>query len=168
MIIFLCNIALFRVENANFFTNFIGESVQKIPWSFRAATAPLPLFLNSILFFLRIGLETNPRSSVLCAEASTTVPHGLKFQLSQTSIVVKLLDIPAFLPSIEPVITIAQSFSPFLAQDGRQVCCPSWIWVTSLSYILLNKFVTLVGSGRQTCRPSLDKKGLKDWANVIK
>jgi hypothetical protein len=31
--------------------------------------------------------------------------------------------------------------------------------------ILLNKFVALVGSGRQTCRPSRDKKGLKDWAN---
>jgi hypothetical protein len=36
--------------------------------------------------------------------------------------------------------------------------------VTSLCYILLNKFVALVGSGRQTCRPSHDEKGLKDWA----
>jgi hypothetical protein len=51
-----------------------------------------------------------------------------------------------------------------LAQDGRQVRRPSWIWVTSLCYILLNKFVALVGSGRQTCRPSRDEKGLKDWA----
>jgi hypothetical protein len=59
---------------------------------------------------------------------------------------------------------LAQSFSPFLAQDGRQVRRPSWIWATSLCYILLNKFVALVGSGRQTCRPSRDKKGLKDWA----
>jgi hypothetical protein len=63
---------------------------------------------------------------------------------------------------------LAQSFSPFLAQDGRQVRRPSWIWATSLCYILLNKFVALVGSGRQTCRPSHDKKGLKDWANVIR
>jgi hypothetical protein len=61
---------------------------------------------------------------------------------------------------------MAHSFSPFLAQDGRQVCHPSWIWATSLCYILLNKFVALVGSGRQTCRPSRDKKGLKDWANA--
>jgi hypothetical protein len=61
---------------------------------------------------------------------------------------------------------IAQSFSPFLARDGRQVHRPSWIWATSLCYILLNKFVALVGSGQQTCRPSRDKKGLKDWANV--
>jgi hypothetical protein len=30
-----------------------------------------------------------------------------------------------------------------------------------------NKFVALVGSGRQTCRPSRDEKGLKDWANVL-
>jgi hypothetical protein len=52
-----------------------------------------------------------------------------------------------------------------MAQDGRQVCCPSWIWETSLCYILLNKFVALVGSGRQTCCPSRDEKGLKDWAN---
>jgi hypothetical protein len=61
---------------------------------------------------------------------------------------------------------IAQSFSPFSAQDGRQVR-PSWIWATSLCYILLNKFVALVGSGRRTCHPSRDKKGLKDWANVL-
>jgi hypothetical protein len=54
-----------------------------------------------------------------------------------------------------------------MARDGQQVCCPSWIWVTSLCYILLNKFVALVGSGQQTCRPSRDKKGLEDWANVI-
>jgi hypothetical protein len=60
--------------------------------------------------------------------------------------------------------TIAQSFSPFLAQDGRQVCRPSWIRATSLCYILLNKFVALVGSGQRTCRPSCDEKGLKDWA----
>jgi hypothetical protein len=38
----------------------------------------------------------------------------------------------------------------------KQVRRPSWIWATSLCYILLNKFVALVGSGRQ--------KGLKDWA----
>jgi hypothetical protein len=63
--------------------------------------------------------------------------------------------------------TVAQSFSPFLAQDGRQVRCPSWIWATSLCYILLNKFVALVGSGQQTCRPSRDEKGLKDWASDI-
>jgi hypothetical protein len=63
-------------------------------------------------------------------------------------------------------LTIAQSFSPFLARDGQQVHCPRWIWATSLCYILLNKFVALVGSGRQTCRPSHDEKGLKDWANV--
>jgi hypothetical protein len=62
------------------------------------------------------------------------------------------------------LVPIAQSFSPFLAQDGRQVCRPSWIWATSLCYILLNKFITLVGSGQRTCRPSRDKKGLKDWA----
>jgi hypothetical protein len=61
-------------------------------------------------------------------------------------------------------LSLAQSFSPFLAQDGRQVCRPSWIWATSLCYILLNKFVALAGSGRQVCRPSRDKKGLKDWA----
>jgi hypothetical protein len=60
--------------------------------------------------------------------------------------------------------TLAQSFSPFLARDGRQVCCPSWIWATSLCYILLNKFVALVGSGRQTCRPSCNEKGLEDCA----
>jgi hypothetical protein len=62
---------------------------------------------------------------------------------------------------------IAQSFSPFLAQDGRQVHRPSWIWATSLCYILLNKFVALVGSGRRTCRPSRYEKGLKDWASVL-
>jgi hypothetical protein len=62
---------------------------------------------------------------------------------------------------------LAQSFSPFSARDGRQVCRPSWIWATSLCYILLNKFVTLVGSGRQTCCPSHDEKGLKDWAIEI-
>jgi hypothetical protein len=61
---------------------------------------------------------------------------------------------------------LAQSFSPFSAQDGWQVCCPSWIWVTSLCYILLNKFVALVGSGRWTCHPTHDEKGLKDWAIV--
>jgi hypothetical protein len=61
-------------------------------------------------------------------------------------------------------LSLAQSFSPFSAQDGRQVCRPSWIWATSLCYILLNKLVALVGSGRQTCRPSRDEKGLKDWA----
>jgi hypothetical protein len=61
-------------------------------------------------------------------------------------------------------MSIAQSFSPFLARDGRQVRRPSWIWATSLCYILLNKLVALVGSGRQTCHPSHDKKGLKDWA----
>jgi hypothetical protein len=61
-------------------------------------------------------------------------------------------------------IPIAQSFSPFLAQDGWQVCRPSWIWATSLCYVLLNKFVTLVGSGQRVCRPSCDEKGLKDWA----
>jgi hypothetical protein len=66
---------------------------------------------------------------------------------------------------ILPVMVIlAQSFSPFSARDGRQVCRPSWIWATSLCYILLNKFVALVGSGRRTCRPSRDEKGLKDWA----
>jgi hypothetical protein len=64
-------------------------------------------------------------------------------------------------------LILAQSFSPFLARDGRQVCRPSWIWATSLCYILLNKFVALVGSERQTCRPSRDKKGLKDWANLL-
>jgi hypothetical protein len=64
------------------------------------------------------------------------------------------------------IVTKAQSFSPFLARVGRQVCCPSWIWATSLCYILLNKFVALIGSGRQVCHPSQDKKGLKDWANV--
>jgi hypothetical protein len=63
---------------------------------------------------------------------------------------------------------VAQSFSPFLARDGRQVCRPSWIWATSLCYILLNKFVALVGSGRRTCRPSHDEKGLKDWASVTR
>jgi hypothetical protein len=63
-------------------------------------------------------------------------------------------------------VLIAQSFSPFSARDGRQVCRPSWIWATSLCYILLNKFVALVGSGRRICRPSHDKKGLKDWANI--
>jgi hypothetical protein len=63
--------------------------------------------------------------------------------------------------------SVAQSFSPFLAQDGQQVCRPSWIWATSLCYILLNKFVPLVGSGRQTCPPSRDEKGLKDWAIVV-
>jgi hypothetical protein len=62
---------------------------------------------------------------------------------------------------------IAQSFSPFSARDGRQVTRPSWIWATSLCYILLNKFVALVGSGRRVRRPSRDKKGLKDWANVF-
>jgi hypothetical protein len=62
-------------------------------------------------------------------------------------------------------LLIAQSFSPFSARDGRQVRRPSWIWATILCYILLNKLVTLVGSGRQTCRPSCDEKGLKDWAN---
>jgi hypothetical protein len=62
-------------------------------------------------------------------------------------------------------VTLAQSFSPFSARDGQQVRCPSWIWAASLCYILLNKFVTLVGSGQQTCHPSLDKKGLKDWAS---
>jgi hypothetical protein len=61
-------------------------------------------------------------------------------------------------------ISLAQSCSPFLAGDGWQVRRPSWIWATSLCYILLNKLVALVGSGRQTCRPSHDKKGLKDWA----
>jgi hypothetical protein len=40
---------------------------------------------------------------------------------------------------------IAQSFSPFWQEMG-------------------DKFVALVGSGRQTCHPSHDKKGLKDWA----
>jgi hypothetical protein len=40
-----------------------------------------------------------------------------------------------------------------LVGSGRQVC-----------YILQNKFVALVGSGQQTCRPSHDEKGLKDWA----
>jgi hypothetical protein len=67
---------------------------------------------------------------------------------------------------VKELSKIAQSFSPFLAQDGRQVCCPSWIWATSLCYILLYKFVALVGSGQRTCRPSRDEKGLKDWANV--
>jgi hypothetical protein len=62
------------------------------------------------------------------------------------------------------LFTIAQSFSTFLEQDGWQVRRPSWIWVTSLCYILLNKFVALVGSGRQVRRPSCDEKGLKDWA----
>jgi hypothetical protein len=62
------------------------------------------------------------------------------------------------------VVKIAQSFSPFLARDGRQVRCPSWIWATSLCYILLNKFVALVGYGRRTCHPSCDEIGLKDWA----
>jgi hypothetical protein len=62
------------------------------------------------------------------------------------------------------LITLAQSFSLFSARDGRQVRRPSWIWATSLCYILLNKFVALVGSGQQTCRPSRDEKGLKDWA----
>jgi hypothetical protein len=61
-------------------------------------------------------------------------------------------------------VALAQSFSPFLAQDGQQVCHPSWIWATSLCYILLNKFVALVGSGQQVCCPSRDEKGLKDWA----
>jgi hypothetical protein len=61
---------------------------------------------------------------------------------------------------------LAQSFSPFLAGDGQQVCRPSWIWATSLCYILLNKFVALVGSGRRVRRPSRDEKGLKDWAIV--
>jgi hypothetical protein len=42
----------------------------------------------------------------------------------------------------------------------------SWIWATSLCYILLNKFVAPVGYGRRTCRPSRDKKGLKDWAII--
>jgi hypothetical protein len=64
------------------------------------------------------------------------------------------------------MLPLAQSFSPFLARDGRQVCHPSWIWASSLCYILLNKFVALVGSGRQTCRPSCDEKGLKDWATA--
>jgi hypothetical protein len=27
-----------------------------------------------------------------------------------------------------------------------------------------DKFIALVGSGQQTCRPSHDEKGLKDWA----
>jgi hypothetical protein len=62
--------------------------------------------------------------------------------------------------------SLAQSFSPFLAQDGRQVRRPSWIWATNLCYILLNKFVALVGSGRRTYHPSCDEKGLKDWAIV--
>jgi hypothetical protein len=30
-----------------------------------------------------------------------------------------------------------------------------------------DKFVALVGSGRRTCHPSRDKKGLKDWAIEI-
>jgi hypothetical protein len=34
-----------------------------------------------------------------------------------------------------------ESFSPFSARDGLQVHRPSWIWATSLRYILLNKFV---------------------------
>jgi hypothetical protein len=46
----------------------------------------------------------------------------------------------------------------------KQVCRPSWIWATSLFYIILNKIVALVGTGRRTCRPSRDEKGLKDWA----
>jgi hypothetical protein len=63
------------------------------------------------------------------------------------------------------------SFSPFLLTtsflDGRQVRRPSWIWATSLCYILLNKLVALVGSGRRTCHPSRDEIGLKDWANTL-
>jgi hypothetical protein len=54
-----------------------------------------------------------------------------------------------------------------LARVGRQVRRPSWIWATSICYILLNKFVALVGSGQQVCRPSRDKKGLKDWAIYV-
>jgi hypothetical protein len=65
------------------------------------------------------------------------------------------------------MLQLAQSFSSFSAQDGRQVHRHSWIWATSLCYILLNKFVTLVGSGRRTCHPSRDEKGLKDWAIVV-
>jgi hypothetical protein len=61
---------------------------------------------------------------------------------------------------------LAKSFCPFSAWDGQQVCRPSWIWATSLCYILLNKFVALVGSGRRTCLPSRDEKGLKDWAII--
>jgi hypothetical protein len=70
--------------------------------------------------------------------------------------------------SSRDTISLAQSFSPFSARDGRQVCRPSWIWEISLCYFLLNKFVALVGSGRRTCHPSRDKKGLKDWAIMCK
>jgi hypothetical protein len=53
---------------------------------------------------------------------------------------------------------IAQSFSPFSARDGRQVRRPSWIWATSLCYILLNKFVALVGSGNELVTHLMTKK----------
>jgi hypothetical protein len=73
-------------------------------------------------------------SSTLSAILSTFWHFGLKKKMGA--------------PKGECKATIAQSFSPFLARDGRQVHRPSWIWATSLCYILLNKFVALVGSGR--------------------
>jgi hypothetical protein len=62
---------------------------------------------------------------------------------------------------------MTKKLGSFSARDGRQVRRPSWIWATSLCYILLNKFVALVGFGRRTCCPSCDEKGLKDWVNIV-
>jgi hypothetical protein len=49
---------------------------------------------------------------------------------------------------------LAQSFSPNLARDGRQTCPAAR---TELEL-----------AGRQTCRSTHAKLGLKDWANVPK
>jgi hypothetical protein len=61
---------------------------------------------------------------------------------------------------------LAQSFSPFSSRDGRQVCCPDPTRATNLFSKIEHKLVAQIQLGRQTCRPSCAKKGLKDWANV--
>jgi hypothetical protein len=71
-------------------------------------------------------------------------------------------------------VTIARSFSPNSAQDGRQVCRPaanfsvtqmqeenSWIMLFSSCILVTLK----LAAGRQTCRPAHAELGLKDWTN---
>jgi hypothetical protein len=48
-------------------------------------------------------------------------------------------------------ITVAQSYSPNLARDGRQTC--------------RRASTNSVQAGRQVCRPSHAEIGLKDWAS---
>jgi hypothetical protein len=114
------------------------------------------------------GREIESRQGMGCLkkENSGEPNTRLHCRLLQTNHKIFSWSIPCMYIQLDYLLSIAQSFSPFLARDGRQVCRPSWIWATSLCYILLYKFVALVGSGRQTCRPSRDKKGLKDWANT--